>query len=173
MQHATSTKPTTVETGAPTVTGVAGVHDVSARTLAHSSLPKVSYADQFTLATTEKASPEQWARAMFGDVPSVGELMIWRVILGLRLAKGTSASTVAGWQIGDRGDDWIRLEATSWFLSANLIVDRSPGQVSLTTMVSYDRFPADILWTNLSKVHRRLSPGVLRDADSRIPTRTS
>jgi hypothetical protein len=72
----------------------------------------MDYADLFvlTLPTPAAATPEGWARAMFGNVPSPAERLIWRVLLGLRLACGRSSATVGGWRIGGRGTDWIRLE---------------------------------------------------------------
>jgi hypothetical protein len=87
-----------------------------------SSLPEVDYADWFSLSTDVKATPERWARAMFGDVPSPGERLIWRGLLGLRLSRERSLDTVGGWRIGGSGEDWIRLEAASWFLAGNLVV---------------------------------------------------
>ena len=128
----------------------------------------VDYADRFTHDTEAEATPEQWARAMFGDVPSAGELFIWRVLLGLRLHRQRSPDFVAGWRIGDRGDRWIRLEAESWFLSANLVVRTAPGRVGLTTLLHYDRPPAALLWPPLSAVHRHLVPGVLATAATRL-----
>jgi hypothetical protein len=110
-----------------------GTHNIPESVRVLSLLPDIDYADQFTLATDVDATPEQWARAMFGDVPSVAELLIWRGLLGLRLSRGRSPATVAGWQIGERGDDWIRLEAASWFLTGNLLVQTPDGRVSLAT----------------------------------------
>ncbi len=133
-----------------------------------SSLPDAHYADLFTLATDAHATPERWARAMFGDEPDLAELLIWRGLLGLRLRRGRSPATVAGWRIGARGDDWIRLEAASWFLSGNLVVRAADGQVSLGTFVRYDRFLGHGVWPPLSALHRRLAPGLLRDAAARI-----
>jgi hypothetical protein len=75
-----------------------------------------------------QAAPEQWARAMFGDVPSVAELLIWRGLLGLRLARSRSPATVGGWQVSGRGEDWIRLETASWFLTGNLLVQTADGR---------------------------------------------
>ena len=138
----------------------------SVRTL--SSVPEIDYADRFGLATDVQASPEQWARAMFGDVPSAGEVFIWRGVLGLRLSRYPSPATVAGWRIGGHGEDWIRLEAASWFLAANLLVETGPGRVSLVTFVHYRRHPAGAVWPPCSAVHRRLVPRVLRDAEARI-----
>jgi hypothetical protein len=145
-----------------------GAHRIpqSVRTL--SSLRHVDYADQFTVATDAQATPEHWARAMFGDVPSVGEQLIWRGFLGLRLSRGRSPDTVAGWRIADRGADWIRIEATSWFLSANMVVLSPPGRLALATFVRCDRPPARIVWRPLSAVHRALVPGVLRGAVAKV-----
>ena len=145
-------------------------HDVPDSVRALSSLPAVDYADRFTIATDAVATPEGWARAMFGDVPSAGELLIWRGILGLRLRlrEGRSPQTVAGWRIGGRGDDWIRLEAASWFLTANMVVQAGAGQATLVTYLHYARPPAQVAWPVLSAAHRRLVPGVLRAAERRV-----
>jgi hypothetical protein len=132
------------------------------------SLPAVDYADHFTHPTTAEATPERWARAMFGDVADAGEILIWRVILGLRLSRGRSPDTVAGWRIGGRGDDWIRLEAASWFLSANLVIRTGGGRVALWTFLHYDRAVGHVVWPPLAAVHRRLVPGVLRTAATKI-----
>jgi hypothetical protein len=131
-------------------------------------LSTVDYTDRFGIRTDAGGTPEQWARAMFGNEPSLGELFIWRVLLGLRLSRGRSPDTVAGWRIGGRGDDWIRLETASPAMTANLVVGTGGGQVTLTTMLRYDRTPARIIWPPLSAVHRFLVPRVLRDAAARM-----
>lgn len=145
-----------------------GTHNIPESVRALSSLPDMDYADRFTLSTDVDATPEQWARAIFGDVPTVVELLIWRGLLGLRLSQGPSPATVAGWQIGDRGDDWIRLEAASWLLTGNLLVQTARGRVSLGTFLHYDRRLGHGVWPPLSAIHRRLVPGVLRDAAARL-----
>lgn len=137
-----------------------------------SSVPRVDYTDRFAVSTNADATPERWARAMFGDVPSAGELLIWRVILGLRLSRERSPDTVAGWRIGGRSPQWIRLEAASWFLTANLVVETAEGQVSLATFVHYARGVGRVVWPPLSAVHRWLVPRVLRDARARMEIRT-
>ncbi|WBB68249.1 hypothetical protein [Micromonospora sp. WMMD812] len=150
------------------VDGAVGTENIPASVRALSSLPAIDYADLFSLSTDVNATPEQWARAMFGDVPTVAELLIWRVILGLRLSGGRSPATVGGWRIGDRGEDWIRLEAASWFLTGNLLVRTAEQRVSLATFLHYARPVGDTLWPPLSAVHRRLVPGVLRQAAARV-----
>ncbi|MFE5333970.1 DUF2867 domain-containing protein [Embleya sp. NPDC056575] len=133
-------------------------------------MPDFDYVDVFTLATdaASDATPEQWARAMFGDVPNTGERLIWRGLLGLRLTRGRSPETVAGWRVAERGEDWIRLETASPHLTANLVVRTSEGRISLGTFLRYDRTLGRLIWPPLSAVHRRLVPGLLRDAAARV-----
>ncbi|GAA0984281.1 hypothetical protein GCM10009555_057710 [Acrocarpospora macrocephala] len=145
-----------------------GTDNIPESIRALSSLSRIDYVDYFTLSTDADATPEQWARAMFGDVPSAAEQLIWRVLLGFRLSLGRSPDTVAGWHIAERGEDWIRLEATSWFLTGNLLVQATDGQVSLGTFLRYDRRLGHSVWPPLSAVHRLLVPGVLRDAAAKI-----
>ncbi|AEV84724.1 hypothetical protein ACWT_3701 [Actinoplanes sp. SE50] len=150
------------------IVGTVGTRKVSGRVRALSSLSAIDYADQFTLSTQVAATAEQWARAMFGDTPSVSAQLIWRGLLGLRLTRGRSTGTVAGWQITGHGEDWIRLQAASWFLSCNLIVQATDGQVSLGTFVRYDQRVGHGVWPPLSAIHRRLAPGLLRGAAEKI-----
>jgi hypothetical protein len=145
-----------------------GAHHLPESVRVLSALPRVDYADRFTLSTEAVATPERWARAMFGDVPSAAERLIWRGFLGLRLHRGRSPATVAGWRIGGRGDGWIRLETASWFLGANMVVLAAGGRVSLVTFLHYARTPGHAVWPPLSAVHRLLVPGVLRAAEVRI-----
>ncbi|TDC97704.1 DUF2867 domain-containing protein [Actinomadura sp. 7K507] len=150
------------------VEAAVGADDVPAAVRALSTLPDIDYVDLFTLATGAEATPEQWARAMFGDVPSTGERLIWRGALGLRLSRGRSPDTVAGWRIDGRGENWVRLQAASWFLNCNLVVQADGGRVSLATFVYYDRGLGRLVWPRLSAVHRRLAPGLLRESEAKI-----
>jgi hypothetical protein len=149
-----------------------GMHQVPGSVRALSSVPDPDYVDLFTLSTDTEATPERWARAMFGDVPSVAELLIWRGLLGLRLAGGRSPATVAGWRIGGRGEDWVRLEAASWFLACNLLVQTADGRVSLATLLHYDWFLGRGVWPPLSAIHRRVVPGLLRGAAARVAAKS-
>ncbi|WP_101785727.1 DUF2867 domain-containing protein [Nonomuraea indica] len=142
--------------------------DIPESVRALSSLPVIDYADRFTRVTDAEATPEQWARAMFGDTPDAAARLIFRGFLGLRLAPGRSPDTVAGWRIAARGGDWIRLEAASWFVTGNLVVQAAEGRVSLSTLLRYDRRLGYGVWTPLSAIHRRLAPGLLRDAETRL-----
>jgi hypothetical protein len=150
------------------VQSVVGPHNLAESVRALSSLSRIDYADQFTLSTDTDATPERWARAMFGNVPSTIELLIWRGFLGFRLSRERSPATVAGWRIGGANEHWIRLEATSWFLAGNLLVRKTHGRVSLVTFLHYRWWLGHIVWPLLSAVHRRLVPRVLHSAETRI-----
>ena len=136
--------------------------------LRFSSLGRVDYADWFCLRTDVYATPEEWARAMFGNVPNATELFIWRGLLGFRVRRERSPDLVAGWRITSRSTTWIRLETASWFLAGNLVVHVSGDRVSLTTFLRYDQALARVLWPTLSAVHRRLVPGLLRGAEASL-----
>ncbi|GGR89911.1 hypothetical protein GCM10010252_31020 [Streptomyces aureoverticillatus] len=124
------------------------------------------YIDVFTLTTPDAArsSSEEWARAAFDDVAALQGQFVWRVLLGLRLERRSAPDHIAGWKIAERGDDSIRLEARSWMLTGHLVMHVEDEQLSMATIVGYDRPLASRIWPPLSAVHRRLAPGLLRDA---------
>ena len=134
-----------------------------------STLAKPDYVDLFTVATVAAAdrSPEQWARAAIEDAGGLAGQFIWRVVLGLRLERRPSLDHVGGWKIGDRDDNWVRLEAASWFLTAQIVVQVDPEQVSVATFIRYDRPMAAVIWPPLSIGHRQAMPGLLRLARER------
>lgn len=152
------------------VTAVVGRRNMPPSFHALTSLPDFDYVDVFTVrvGANADATAERWARAMFGDVPGLAARFIWRGLLGLRLTRGRSPDTVAGWRVTGRGEDWIRLAADSWFLSGNLVVRTTGGRISLATFIRYERPVGRLVWPPLSAVHRRLVPGLLRDAAKRI-----
>ena len=133
-----------------------------------STMARSDYVDLFTITTGEAAggSPEQWARAAVEDAAGLAGQFVWRVLVGLRLERRPSPDSVGGWTIADRGDSWIRLEATSWFLTAHLVVQVDDGQVSVGTFIRYDRPMAAVVWPLLSVGHRLAMPGLLRSMES-------
>ncbi|MEU7134975.1 DUF2867 domain-containing protein [Streptomyces sp. NPDC046261] len=140
-------------------------HEIPAEIRALVGPEKNGYADVFTLAADGTAtSPEQWARALFEDVAGLQGQFIWRVLLGLRLRRRPSPQHIAGWRTAERRDGWIRLEAHSWMLTGHLVVRTGDGQVSMATAVRYRRPTAARVWPPLAALHRRLVPGLLRDA---------
>lgn len=122
------------------------------------AMDRVDYGDCFVLTTDVAATPERWARALFGDNATPGERFIWGGLLGLQLRDGLSPDTVAGWRIDGRGGQWLRMATASWFLQANLVVTTSDGAVSLTTLIGYRKAVGRLWWPPLSVLHRRLVP---------------
>lgn len=128
-----------------------------------SGMDRPDYFDVFTVTTTgaANATPEQWFRTALDDVAGRGGRFIWRGVLGLRLKSRPSTERIAGWRIADRGEDWIRLEASSWFLTAHLVTRLGDGHLFAGTFIRYDHPIAPLIWVPLSAVHRRLMPGLL------------
>jgi hypothetical protein len=135
-----------------------------------SSMESPDYIDLFTVTSNRAAdaSPERWCRTAIEDVAGLGGQFIWRGILGLRLKSRPSTERVGGWKIADRGEDWIRLEASSWFLNAHLVTRLDDGHLSVGTFIRYDRPIAALIWVPASAVHRRLMPGLLFQTVRRI-----
>jgi hypothetical protein len=137
------------------------------------SLADPHYADAFTLLTgraTDRSS-EAWARAVLEHTP-VGRSAprLWRA-LGLRLGPRPSPDHIQGWRIADRGDGWLRIEATSWFMTAQAVVHVEDGRVSLALFLRYERAVAALIWPPVSLMHRRAVPVMLRQALRRIGSR--
>lgn len=131
---------------------------------------EADYFDVFTLRTSRAAhaSPEEWARAGVDQAAGSAGQFVWRRILGLRLADQGSSDRIAGWEIAERGDDWLRLEASSWCLTAHIVVHGEAGQVTIATCLRYDRPPAQLIWPRLAVVHRAAMPRLMRLAERRI-----
>lgn len=155
-----------------TVTGVVGTANLPSELRSLGGIEEADYADAFTINTDLEATPEQWARAMFGDTPGSLGTVLWRGLLGLRLVRTASPDAVAGWRIAGRGDEWIRLQTGSRNLTASLVVRATDGQMSLATFMRYDRPAGTRIWTPLSAVHRRLAPGLLRATVDHVRARS-
>jgi hypothetical protein len=119
--------------------------------------------DVFTVSTDGAAntSLEQWSRTAIEEVAGPRGQFIWRRVLGLRLKARPAAERVGGWKIADRGRDWMRLEASSWFLTAHLVIRLDEGHLSVGTFIRYDHPIAPLIWVPVSAAHRRLMPGLL------------
>jgi hypothetical protein len=145
-------------------------HDVPDAIRRVSGMTQPDYVDVFTVAASGAAttSPEQWTRAAIEDTAGRGGQFVWRVPCGLRLESHASPDRVGGWKIADRGDRWLRLEASGWFMTAHLVAMVDDDQVSVATFIHYDRSVGAIIWPTLAVVHRALMPGLLRGTASRI-----
>lgn len=145
-------------------------HDSPAEVRALTTLRKVDYTDLFTVSApgARERTAEEWGRiALEGASPS-GRFIAWQVLCGLRLDTEPSPNRVAGWRIAGKGDDWLRLEAASWFMTVHAVVHVEDEQVSIGLFIHYDRAAGGLIWPPLSVVHRRLMPGLLRGAVIRM-----
>ncbi len=133
-----------------------------------SGMESPDYIDVFTVTTNgaADASPEQWSHTAIEDVAGLGGQFIWRGVLGLRLKSRPSTERVGGWKIAGRGEDWIRLEASSWCLTAHLVIRQHDQHLSMGTFIRYHRPIAALIWRPASAVHRRLMPGLLHQTVS-------
>lgn len=136
------------------------------------------YVDLYTthIAPTH-TSAEQLARAAYEGASAWGRFLAWRVFLGLRLdphpwmpptVPRGAPDHLAGWTIVDRGATWIRIQASSWFMTAFCVFEVDQGRASFATFVRYDRWAARLVWTPVSIIHRRLAPDVLRAGVKRL-----
>jgi hypothetical protein len=152
--------------GDDTVSTVVGLSNVPDAIRRLGALANPDYADFFTATAsgaTDK-SAEEWARTVLEDTPTGRSApRLWR-LLGLRLGPTPSTAYVQGWRIADRGDDWIRIEASSWCMTAHAVVQVDEGHVSLALFVRYDRPIAALIWPAVSVMHRRAVPVMLRQA---------
>src|SRR5262249_28321080 len=75
-------------------------------------------------------SAEEWARAILERAPISrrNARRFWRLI-GLRLGPPGSPDHVQGWRIAARHDGWMRLEAASFYLTAQAAWLCEPGRV--------------------------------------------
>jgi hypothetical protein len=149
-----------------TVMTVVGLSDIPETIRAHDTLASPDYVDVFTAPASgaRDRSPEEWARAVLEETPTGrAALVLWRS-LGLRLGPRPSAEHVQGWKIAARGDDWIRLETASWFMTAHGIVHVDDRQLSVALFIRYDHPIASLVWMPVSARHRRAVPVMLRQA---------
>jgi hypothetical protein len=135
-----------------------------------SALDTHDYVDAFRLEApgAADATPENWARAAL-ERTGLGGRLLWHGILRLRLDR--SPGSIAGWKVGDRGQRWIRLEASSWCMSANVVVYVYDEQVAVATIVRYEHPVGAVVWAVMAPVHRRAVPVLLRAAAHTIEAR--
>lgn len=138
-------------------------YNITDSTRARSASTGYDYIDQFTLVTAAAAAgtPQAWARAALDTVAGIKGRLIWRGLLGFRLARRSSPEHVAGWEIVELGETWITLAARSWMLTGSLVIEVEENSVSLATFVRYERPVGERIWTFASRGHRRFAPELL------------
>ena len=132
------------------------------------ALANADYADIVT-ATIDvtPAEPEQVIHATLNDLPRGLFLLIpfvQRVFLGLRLKLRPSPDRLLGWKIADRGENWIRIEAASWFLTGHVVMHVDKGRISFASFIRYDRRLAAFVWPPVSLIHRQVALALVRSA---------
>jgi hypothetical protein len=120
-----------------------------------------------TLDETPSGTPEQLIYAVLNGVPR-GLLflisLVQRVFLGFRLKLRPSPDRLLGWKIADRGENWVRIETASWFLTAHVVMHLDEGQVALASFIRYDRWLAVFVWPPVSLIHRQVALVLVRRA---------
>ena len=146
------------------------VHDVPEAIRSLSTFDRPDYVDLFVVSAEDASgtSTERWARAAMEGAPAIGRFLAWRVCCGLRLDETPSDDHVAGWRIAGRGNDWIRMEAASWFMTAHIVFRIERRRVSFATFIRYDRAIAALVWGMASVAHRQVAPGFLDGAVRRV-----
>jgi hypothetical protein len=133
-----------------------------------SALAGSDYADIVTAPIDETPTdPDQFVKAVLKTLPRGLVLFIpfvQRVFLGLHLKLRPSPDRLLGWKIAERGENWIRIEAASWFLTGHVVMHADEGVLSLASFIRYDRRLATFVWPPVSLVHRQVAIALVRSA---------
>ncbi|HEY7892600.1 MAG TPA: hypothetical protein VIC05_10380 [Solirubrobacteraceae bacterium] len=133
------------------------------------ALADADYADIVTATTDEplNGTPEQLVYAALDRPPRASLVFVafvQRVFLGFRLKLRPSPDYLLGWKISDRSDNWMRIETTSWFMTAHVVMHYDEGQISLAAFIRYDRRLATLVWPPISLIHRQVALALVRSA---------
>jgi hypothetical protein len=133
------------------------------------ALADADYADTVTarIGQTPNRTPDELIQAGLNGVPRsllVVVPFIQRVFLGLRLKLRPSPDHLLGWKIAERGDNWMRIEAASWFLTGHVVMHVEEGRISFASFVRYDRRLAAFVWPPVSLIHRQVALALVRSA---------
>jgi hypothetical protein len=133
------------------------------------TLADPDYADivTATVSKTPQRTPEEWVRVALQGMPR-GLLLVvpplQRIVLGLRLERRRSPDHVLGWKITHRDEHQMRLEASSWLLTAHIVGHIDEGVMSFATFLRYERAPAALIWAPISLIHRQVALALVRSA---------
>jgi hypothetical protein len=152
---------------------VTQANDVPEAILALSTMAPPDYVDLFVASLREPigATPEQFAREAIEGASALGRFLAWRAACSLRLEPAPSPGHIAGWKVDGRGEDWIRVLASSWFMTAHMVFVVAPSQASFATFIRYDRRIAAAIWGLVSFGHRSVAPAFLGSAVGRVQRR--
>jgi hypothetical protein len=130
------------------------------------ALADADYADIVTATVDETpADPDQFIHAALKRLPRGLPFFIafvQRVFLGLRLKLAPSPDRLLGWKIADRGENWIRIEAASWFMTGHVVMHSDEGLLSFASFIRYDQRLAAFVWPPVSLIHRQVALALVR-----------
>lgn len=128
------------------------------------------YVDAFTagLRGVHDRPAEEFARAAVEGASAAGRFIAWRVLSHLRLGPCGSSGHIGGWEIADRSDAWVRLEARSWFMTVNVVFWVERARIWFVTFVRYDHPVGRLIWTRVSAGHRAAVPSLLENGVRRV-----
>jgi hypothetical protein len=151
---------------AESVSTVVGLHNIPEAIRSLTTIADPDYADlcTATAGAATNRSPETWARAVLEETPLGRRARRFWQRLGLVLGPPDSPDHVQGWKIADRGDNWIRVETASWYMTAHAVFRVDDGQVSIALFLCYDEPIAAHIWSAVSVMHRDAVPDLLREA---------
>jgi hypothetical protein len=132
-------------------------------------LADADYADIVTATIDETSSKtrDQLIHAALKGVPGGLLILIPFVqqgVLGLRLKLRPSPDHLLGWKIADRGENWVRIEAASWFMTGHVVMHIDEGRLSFASFIRYDRWLARLVWPPVSLIHRQVALALVRSA---------
>lgn len=136
------------------------------------SLAHADYSDCFSVpgGVSAPITPAQYTHLAFRAAPGLVRSMVpivQRFLLGLHTDRESSVERPLGWTIVAGGNDWIRLEARSWMMTAHLVGKLSRQRVDLATFVRFDHPVAHPIWRAVVPLHRLAGRAILHSAARR------
>jgi hypothetical protein len=126
------------------------------------------YADGFIVEGVRARPPEAWARHTLEQGPAFVRWFVtfgWRYVLGLRLARGSSADHVAGWPIVRSDADVVVLGVDSRMLGrGRLTFTADESSATAGSNLELTRPGARAIWSVAGLLHRRILPSLLGHA---------
>lgn len=89
-------------------------------------------------------------------------LAVQRYGRGLRL-EPKGKDRFLGWEVSAKSEDWIRLQAASWFLSAE-IAFKVEDALQVGCFLRYERRLGALVWPPASLIHRQAGLLMMRRA---------
>jgi hypothetical protein len=147
------------------VVSLVGVENVPDAVLEAGGMANPDYVDACTVPTPHagERSAEEWARVVLEQTPTGQRAPLLWHLLGLRLGP-PSPEYVQGWRIAERGDNWIRVETSSWYMTGHAVALVDDDQVSIALFLRFDHPIAALIWVPVGALHRRGLPVMLGQA---------